>query len=866
MSNGSTGAKSKRKSGKCYNCHRFGHWAYECKSGPQKQQYGSGGKVNHVSVVAAQATAGAPGQSATEENLNAINIVAVQDGGRVGRGYIDSFATCVSSLLATNEPMMTKVRLEGVGLATFECDTAASHSVISTDVFDKLQQRVKHKLHVKPENVSIRLADGTLSNKSRGSVQLSVQKLDRDSEVSRITFFVLTGPICLLGRFALEQLWPAEYLALRKVTSASISTASIGPVNDPGVGLPQNGTPMAANEVDNSSDPASISTASIGPVDDPGVGLPQSGKPMAANEVDNSSDPQEACQPCVKASQEVSGTLQRRPGEHSAVPIKGKGGGRRNSQRRASQVPSSHPQSVHDEPEGARMSVGSASGARMSVGSASPVSPLTSPPPPPPTGAALPEKRKLPPFPEGDMTQQEGEAFCRLICETYPEVFDGQKGLFRGAEATMFVKEGHLDQLKKTGVRPAAKIPYGLEDQYEKALDELYEDCVPVDGHELITASQVVPVCQVKDGKKVLKRLAINYKSTVNEHLQDMPHVFTTCTEELDKLKGEYRSCIDLKGAFKQMPITPGFSQKILAIVSPRGYAVPTRMQFGIKTAPAIWNSNMQKLIHGMNGRGPVKAAVMVDDVCVTGSSPQEHFENLHEFVYRLYAAGLKANISKCKLYQDEVKFLGKIVDRNGVRLDTCTTDAIVKMPRPQDKQQLRSLLGHMSYISKHVPDLRKARASLDNLLKPDVKFVWEAQHQDAFNQCKRLAGNSAMLTHFDTQKPIVLTTDASPYGVGACLSHKVTSNGKSRLHPVAYASASLKPSEKNYAQIDREGLAIYWAIQHFRQYLWCQEFELHTDCSALVKIFGPKNDLGGCATGRLNRWAAALMKYNFTV
>ena len=65
---------------------------------------------------------------------------------------------------------------------------------------------------------------------------------------------------------------------------------------------------------------------------------------------------------------------------------------------------------------------------------------------------------------------------------------------------------------------------------------------------------------------------------------------------------------------------------------------------------------------------------------------------------------------------------------------------------------------------------------------------------------------------------------------------------------------------------MDREGLAIYWAMKHFRQYLWCNEFELHTDCSALVKIFGPKNDLGGCATGRLNRWAAQLMEYNFTV
>ena len=218
------------------------------------------------------------------------------------------------------------------------------------------------------------------------------------------------------------------------------------------------------------------------------------------------------------------------------------------------------------------------------------------------------------------------------------------------------------------------------------------------------------------------------------------------------------------------------------------------------------------------------------------------------------------------KLYRDEVKFLGTIVSRDGVKLDPATTEAIVKMPSPDDKSKLRSFLGHMSYIGKHIPGLREARAPLDELLKPDAKFVWSRDKQAAFDKCKTLAGNSAMLAHFDPEKPIVVTTDASPFGLGACLSHKVESNGKVKLQPVAYASASLKPTEKGYAQIDREGLAIYWAMRYFRQYLWAQQFELHTDCSALVKIFGPKNDLGGCATGRLNRWAAQLMEYNFKV
>ena len=141
--------------------------------------------------------------------------------------------------------------------------------------------------------------------------------------------------------------------------------------------------------------------------------------------------------------------------------------------------------------------------------------------------------------------------------------------------------------------------------------------------------------------------------------------------------------------------------------------------------------------MHSCNGRGPIKCAQMVDDVCLSGANPKEHFENLAELLYRLYACGLKANLSKCSFYKNEVRFLGKVVDSHGVRLDTSTTDAILKMPAPSDKSQLRSFLGHISYISKHIPDLRSARAPLDYLIKPDVKFSWDENHEEAFNKCK---------------------------------------------------------------------------------------------------------------------------------
>ena len=76
----------------------------------------------------------------------------------------------------------------------------------------------------------------------------------------------------------------------------------------------------------------------------------------------------------------------------------------------------------------------------------------------------------------------------------------------------MVLKPGGLEAIKKSGPRPVCKIPYGLEDQYETLLTKLYEDLDPIDGKDLITASQIVPVIVNKNGERCLKRLAINYK------------------------------------------------------------------------------------------------------------------------------------------------------------------------------------------------------------------------------------------------------------------------------------------------------------------------------------------------------------------
>ena len=129
------------------------------------------------------------------------------------------------------------------------------------------------------------------------------------------------------------------------------------------------------------------------------------------------------------------------------------------------------------------------------------------------------------------------------------------------------------------------------------------------------------------------------------------------------------------------------------------------------------------------------------------------------------------------------------------------------------------------------------------------------------FQSIKKKLLNSGFLTHYDLEKRVKVKCDASPYGIGACLSH-VMDDGSEQ--PVAFASRTLSQTEQNHAQIDREGLALICGVHYFHKYLVGRSFTLVTDHRPLVKMFGPKEGVPSLAAARLQLWALILSSYNY--
>ena len=129
-----------------------------------------------------------------------------------------------------------------------------------------------------------------------------------------------------------------------------------------------------------------------------------------------------------------------------------------------------------------------------------------------------------------------------------------------------------------------------------------------------------------------------------------------------------------------------------------------------------------------------------------------------------------------------------------------------------------------------------------------------------AFKQAKSMISNSGFLTHYDSTLPIVVSADSSSYGIGACLAHKI--DGKER--PVCFASRTLTVAERKYSQLEREALALIFALKKFHFYIYGYKFFLKTDHCPLLSIFSPDRHIPVMASGRIQRWCLMLQAYNF--
>ena len=433
------------------------------------------------------------------------------------------------------------------------------------------------------------------------------------------------------------------------------------------------------------------------------------------------------------------------------------------------------------------------------------------------------------------------------LMQEFDDIFGNDLGLLKGEKAKIYLNDNAIPKFCK-----ARTVPYALKQKVECELERMIHAGIlePVDVSDW--ATPIVPVRKPDNSV----RLCGDYKITVNQasKLDNYP------IPKIDDLFSEMSGCVvfsklDLKHAYQQMELDED-SKHILTLNTHKGLFRPTRLCFGVKSATGIFQRAIENRLKGIEN-----TVVRVDDILVGGRDLESKFKNLRKVFQVLKDSGLRLKKEKCVFMKESVIYLGMKIDKNGIKPVKERIDAIMKAPAPRDTTELKSFLGMLTYYHKHLPNVANLLEPLHKLLRKDEKWKWGAREEDVFEKAKELLMSADLLVHYDPEKPLLLACDASPYGVGVVLSHMVHGIEK----PIAYASKTLNSAERNYSQIEKEGLAVLFGVKKFHQYCYDRHFTIISDHKPLEGLLGENKPISGTSIARMQRWAVILSSYDYT-
>ena len=209
-----------------------------------------------------------------------------------------------------------------------------------------------------------------------------------------------------------------------------------------------------------------------------------------------------------------------------------------------------------------------------------------------------------------------------------------------------------------------------------------------------------------------------------------------------------------------------------------RGLFQFLRLPYGLTNAPAVFQRIMDELI---KSEWEPYVFAYLDDVIIVAPTFEEHVKWLEAVLEALKKANLQINLKKSEFCCAEVKYLGYIVNEDGLKADEDKVRPILEYPAPLNLKQLRRFLGMIGWYSRFIARLAEYKAPLSKLMRKDVRWHWTEEQQEAFEKLKLALTQAPVLARLDLSLPFTLQTDASDYAIAGVLTQVF--NGEE--HPI---------------------------------------------------------------------------------
>jgi hypothetical protein len=431
------------------------------------------------------------------------------------------------------------------------------------------------------------------------------------------------------------------------------------------------------------------------------------------------------------------------------------------------------------------------------------------------------------------------------ITSQYKDIFEGLGQL--GPKLHL-----ELEENVKPVQQAVRKIPESMKDPLRSHLAELEEKGIFERVYQPTEWINSIVVAKKSNGSI---RLCLDPRP-LNKALKRCHHPMQTIEDILPELgKAKVFSKLDCLNGYWQVPLDEE-SSLLTTFGTPFGRYKWKRLPFGISPADEIFQSRLDQAIDDLEG-----VKTVADDILVIGNSDSlaeaitDHDAKMKQLLDRCRERGVKLNGTKFLLKQTSVPYIGHVLTSAGVKPDPAKIEAIIKMERPTNVEGVRRIMGTINYLAKFLPQLSDVSEPLRQLTNKDVVFVWDQVHDQAFTKLKELVTKPPLLKFYEPEKELVIQCDASEGGLGAALLQDD--------RPIAYASRALNSTERNYAQIEKELLAIVFAAERFHQYTFGRPVCVDSDHKPLETIFAKPLV---SAPRRLQRMLMRLQMYDLSV
>ena len=347
-------------------------------------------------------------------------------------------------------------------------------------------------------------------------------------------------------------------------------------------------------------------------------------------------------------------------------------------------------------------------------------------------------------------------------------------------------------------------------------------------------------------------RICVDLKP-LNESVLREPHPIPKVDDTLALLTGAtIFSKLYANSGFWQIPLSEE-SRPLTTFITPFGRYHFNKLPFGISCAPELFQRRMNQILEGLEG-----VVCLMDDVLIFGTNKAEHDIRLAAVLLQIEKAGVTLNLQKCKFLQPRIKFLGHVIDKEGIRADPEKTTAISNMKPPQSVSDVRRFMGLVNQLGKFSSRIAEISQPVRELLHRNRAWIWGPDQEKSFTDIKQELTKPTVLALYNPQAETKVSADASSFGLGAVL---LQLDGQ-LWRPVAYASRSLSDTERRYAQIEKEALAATWACEKFSTYVLGRPFLIESDHKPLVPLLNTKHldDL----PPRVLRFRLRLAKYEY--